>query len=70
MDIEAKYDCLYPYWRGHEVSLSTWRAIALDFLPIPAMSAEVERVFSRYLTTANGVLIEAQNKRSPIEGAR
>jgi hypothetical protein len=46
---ELEYDgCLFKLWRGKEkLDSPTWAAIAFDYLPIPAMSAEVERIFSR-----------------------
>ena len=38
------------WWRERENKFSTWFEIAFDVLPIPAMSAEAERVFSRFAT--------------------
>jgi hypothetical protein len=38
------------WWREWEDKFPTWFEIAFDVLPIPAMSAEAERVFSRFAT--------------------
>ena len=38
------------WWREREDKFPTWSKIAFDVLPIPAMSAEAERVFSRFAT--------------------
>jgi len=38
------------WWREREDKFPTWCEIAFDVLPIPAMSAEPERVFSRFAT--------------------
>jgi hypothetical protein len=39
---------LIKYWKEKEPILPTWAAMGFAFLTIPTMSAEVERVFSRY----------------------
>lgn len=38
------------FWRNNKKQYPTWVRIAFDFLSIPAMSAEIERIFSRYNT--------------------
>jgi hypothetical protein len=35
------------WWRMNGDRFPTWKRIAMDMLSIPAMSAEIERIFSR-----------------------
>jgi hypothetical protein len=37
------------YWRAHESSWPNLTQMAFDFLAIPAMSSECERIFSSYV---------------------
>jgi hypothetical protein len=39
---------IFAFWRGKLSQWPTWAAIAFAYLSIPTMSAEVERLFSRY----------------------
>ena len=46
-----KLDCNpIRYWHEINDKWPTWKIMAFDLLPIPAMSSEPERVFSRYDT--------------------
>lgn len=56
LSMDQRYDCPFQWFR-EQPDKATWADIAHDYLIIPAMSAEVERVFSRYRITADGVLI-------------
>lgn len=55
------YVDLFKFWEEKEKIWPTWAAIAFAFLSIPTMSAEVERVFSRYCLQMNFADV-AQNK--------
>jgi hypothetical protein len=67
-DVQDKYPNAYAFWKANQPGRPTWALIAYDYMPIPAMSAEAERVFSRYLTIQS-LTNEAANKQSTTGGA-
>ncbi len=47
IEIDKTHPNLFVWWREEEHKYETWAWMGYDHLPIPAMSAEVERIFSR-----------------------
>jgi hAT family C-terminal dimerisation region len=69
LDITGKYSNACEFWKHNDSGLETWALIAYDYQSIPASSAEIERIFSRYPQSKMSLIDKVRDIHWTIEGA-